>query len=100
VFQDIEGRVFIINDEMLHQKEKVVVPGDNVLALVNADGDSGVPKRNLFLTSNIRILLTLLPRDRKDRKWLTQIIRDRAAAFVIELWSWEELVVVWFMHSV
>jgi hypothetical protein len=100
MFQDIEGHVFIINDEVLHQKEKVVIPGDNVLALVDADGDSGVPKSNLFLTSNIQILLTSLPRDRKDRKWLTQIIRDRAAAFIMELWSWEELVVALFVHSV
>jgi len=35
-------------------------------------------------------LLVSLPRDRKDRKWLTQSVRDSEALYVMEPWLLEE----------
>ena len=99
MFQDIKGGVFLITGKVLRMKGNVVVPGDDMLSLVDADGESCVPNGNLFDTPNLRILLTSSPRRRQDRKWLTQFVGDSMATFVMEPWSWEELVVASFVHS-
>ena len=82
-------------------KGQVVVPGDDILSLVDADGESCVPNGYLFDAPNLQILLMSLPGNRRDRKWLTQnIVDSTTATFVMEPWSREELVVASFVHSV
>jgi len=101
VFEDIKGAVFLITAEVLPMKGQVVVPGDDILSLVDADGESCIPNGDLFDAPNLRILLMSPPGNRRDRKWLTQNVMDSTTAtFVMEPWSREELVVASFVHSV
>jgi hypothetical protein len=99
VFQDKGGAVFFISDEVLHEKGRVVVPGDDVLALVDADGECCIPNQFLLDAANLRVLLISSPRSRDDRKWLTQDVRETQAVFVAEPWSREELLVTSFVYS-
>ena len=99
MFQDVEGAVFSINDTVRHLKPNMSVPGDDVLTLIDADGESRKPARGLFNTGNIRVLLTSSPRGREDRKWLTQRVGDTHAVYVMKPWSWEEILVTSFVFS-
>ena len=99
VFQDVKGVVFSINDTVRHLRPNMSVPGDDVLTLIDADGESCKPARCLFNAGNIRVLLTSPPRGRKDRKWLTQMVRDTDAVYVMKPWSWKEMLVTSFVFS-
>ena len=68
VFQDMDGKVFIIDDAGVNTPEDArAVSGDEVLTLVDADVDSFQPVAYLGKNSNHRILLTSPPRSRTDR---------------------------------
>jgi hypothetical protein len=73
---DAEPTVFRIQrkitDRVTHEMGIVDVPGDDILALVDAGGESYKPKESLFKVFNLRILSTSPPRRRGDRKWLDQ----------------------------
>jgi hypothetical protein len=99
VFQDKGGGVSLISDEVLQKEGSVVVPGDDVLALVDADGKSCTPKQFLLDTANLRVLLISSPRSRDDRKWLTQDVRETQAVFVAKPWSREEFLITSFVYS-
>jgi hypothetical protein len=99
VFQDKGGKVYIIDDKVRREKGKVDVPGDDVLTLVDADGSFCIPDPYLLDAVNLRILLASSPRNRKDRSWLEQSIRDVSAVFVMEPWTRRELLVTSFVHS-
>ncbi|KAM6494870.1 hypothetical protein JOM56_009493 [Amanita muscaria] len=93
VFQDTVGTVFIIDDDAVREIKGVPkIPGNNVLALVDADGACCQPDPYLLQASNLRILLTSSPRTRSDRRWLTQYVQE-GAVFVMEPWSREEFLV-------
>jgi hypothetical protein len=93
VFQDMDGKVFIIDDAGVNTPEDArAVSGGEVLTLVDADVDSFGPAAYLLNNSNHRILLTSSPRSREDRRWLKQFAIANAV-FTMEPWSREELVV-------
>ncbi|KAM6504274.1 hypothetical protein JOM56_001217 [Amanita muscaria] len=96
VFQDMRGEVFIIDDKTVRPlKDTSAVSQDvgDVLTLIDADGNSCRPNKRIFSDYNHRILLTSSPRGINNRKWLTQIVQDLDAVFVMEPWSREEFVV-------
>ncbi|KAF8238275.1 hypothetical protein L208DRAFT_1243387, partial [Tricholoma matsutake] len=93
VFQDMQGDVFLITDMVLPQKGRVTVPGDDVLTLVDADGELCIPNKYIFQTPNLRILLTSSPRSRADRRWLVQNVQDDGAAYVVSPWLRDEWLV-------
>jgi hypothetical protein len=99
VFQDKGGGVSLISDEVPHKVGSVVVPQDDVLVLVDADGKSCMPNQFLLDTANLRVLLISSPRSRDDRKWLTQDVRETQAVFVAKPWSREEFLVTSFVYS-
>ena len=47
----MHGEVFLINDEVQDNIAEAQIPGEDVLALVNADGKVCVPHRYLFETN-------------------------------------------------
>jgi len=98
VFQDKGGGVSLVSDEVLHKESSVVVPGDDVLVLVDADEES-CPKQFLLDTANLRVLLISSPRSRDDRKWLIQDVREAQAVFIAKPWSREEFLVTSFVYS-
>ncbi|KAF8237890.1 hypothetical protein L208DRAFT_1388533, partial [Tricholoma matsutake] len=100
MFQDMQGEVFVIDDTMHLPKytPAALEDIDDVLTLVNADGASCQPNRYLFRDYKYRILLTSSLRGSDDRRWLTQIVQDLDAVFVMEPWSQEEIVVASFMY--
>ena len=75
------------------------MPGADVLTLVDADLQICTPHYSLLEAGNLRILLTTPPNTYKDRKWLTQFVRETGAAFVMEPWSREELLIASFVYS-
>ena len=93
------GKVFLVNDDVHRQKGTVDIPGVDVLTLVDADGVNCTPHQSLLDAGNLRILLTSSPKAHKDRKWLTQSIGETGAAFVMEPWSREELLMTSFVYS-
>ena len=99
VFQDKGGTVSLINDVVLHKMDRVVVPGDDILVLIDADGESCIPKQFLLDTANLRVLLISSPRSRDDRKWLIQDVREAQAVFVAKPWSRAEFLVTSFVYS-
>ena len=74
MFQDIDGKAFIIDDTVCPLVNGLAVSEGvtDILALVDADAKSCEPTEDLFEVRNLRILLTSSPRKRDDRKWLTQ----------------------------
>lgn len=100
MFQDIGGNIFIIDDKVRCEKGRVEVSGDDVLALVDADGESCIPNQYLLDATNLRVLLMSSPRSSDDRRWLTQTVGDSNAAFIMEPWSGEEFLITSFVHSV
>ena len=95
----MKGDVFVIDDTVRQHKRTSNIPRDDVLTLVDAEGAFCQPNLYLFNASNLRILLTSPPRNRKDRKWLTQFVGETGAVFVMEPWSREELLVASFVYS-
>jgi len=100
VFQDLHGTVYTINDEVQQQTGIVVVPGDNILTLVDADGASCQPDPIILDAINLRILLTSSPRVRSDRRWLIQHVHDEHASYVVGPWQWGECAIASFVTSV
>ena len=99
VFQDMHGKVFIIDDAGVNTPEDArAVSGDEVLALVDADAERCKPEEYLVNNSKHRILLTSSPRSRKDRSWLKQLANANAV-FTMEPWSRKEFVVASFVCS-
>lgn len=70
-----------------------------MLVLVDADTEICTPHRYLLDPSNLRVLLTSSLRNRKDRRWLTQNVRDAKAVFVMEPWLPKEFLVALFVYS-
>ena len=99
MFQDKGGKVSLINDVLLHTTSRVVVPGDDILVLIDADGKYSIPKQFLLDTANLRVLLISSPRSRDYRKWLIQSIRDAHAVFVAKPWLRAEFLVTSFVYS-
>ncbi|KIM91762.1 hypothetical protein PILCRDRAFT_138705 [Piloderma croceum F 1598] len=93
VFQDMAGELFLINDAVRHITSRGKIPQEDILALVDADGEVGEPRSALFDTSNLRVLLVSSPKGREDRRWLTQSVGDIDAVFVMMPWSREEFLV-------
>ncbi|KAF8326911.1 hypothetical protein F5887DRAFT_1013155 [Amanita rubescens] len=99
VFQDVHGKVFIINDTGVNTSEDArAVSDDEVLTLVDADDKRYEPEEYLMNDSKHRILLASSPRSRKDRRWLKQFA-DADAVFTMEPWSRKEFVVASFVCS-
>ena len=90
------GRVFIIGDTVRPLGASgVSYNADDILVLVDADFSVGQPNGYLFLRRGYRILV---PRTRKDQKWLHQMpIADPCALFMMMPWSREELLVSSFV---
>ena len=81
------------------RSKRIDISGDDVLVLVDADTEICTPHRYLLDPSNLRVLLTSPPRSRKDRRWLTQLVRDEKAVFVLEPWLPKEFLVASFVYS-
>ena len=92
VFQDMDSKVFIIDDTGVNTPDDVREVSDEVLTLVDADADSCKPVAYLRNNSNHRILLTSSPRSRRDRSRLKQFAFANSV-FTMKPWSREELVV-------
>jgi hypothetical protein len=101
VFQDIDGKTFIIDDTVrpLMDAPAVSKGVTDILALVDTDAKSCEPNKDLYKVRNLRILLTSSPRKRDDRKWLTHRVQDLHAAYLMKPWSREEFVVTSFVYS-
>ncbi|KIL56102.1 hypothetical protein M378DRAFT_53335, partial [Amanita muscaria Koide BX008] len=93
VFQDVDGKVFIIDDAGVTTSGQArAVSGDEILTLVDADARCCEPNYYLLNNSRHRILLTSSPRTNKDRWWLKQY-SSQNAVFTMGPWSREEFVV-------
>ena len=102
VFQDMFGKVFIIDGNGVRAPEDAPVVSDhadNVLTLVDADVTCYEPSVYLLNFPRHRILVTSSPTSRKDRNWLEQFGRDLYAVFAMEPWSRKEIVVASFVCS-
>lgn len=97
LFQDISGQVLFINKEVRDEFTTTGIPGQDVLALVDANHHICVPHTRLF-KNNLRVLLISSPRTRQDRKWLTQYVRDGDAVFLVKPWSRENFLVAMFVY--
>jgi hypothetical protein len=93
----MHGEVFLISDKVRDDIASAQIPGEDVLALVDADGEICVPHRYLFET-NLRVLLISSPKSRPDRKWLTQSVGDTNAVFLVKPWSREIFLVAMFVY--
>ena len=96
LFQDMGGQVSYINKEVMDKFSARMIPGEDILALVDAD-QVGEPHMRLF-RDNIRVLLLSWPRPRQDRKWLTQCIEDENALFLVKPWSRKEFLVAMLVY--
>ena len=93
VFQDMHGKVFIINGAGVNTPEDAyTMSEDEVLTLVDADVKHYEPEGYLVDDPRHRILLTSSPRSRTDRNWLKQFANQNAV-FTMKPWSREEFVV-------
>ncbi|KIM46713.1 hypothetical protein M413DRAFT_23080 [Hebeloma cylindrosporum] len=100
LFQDKSGRVRYISDNVQDEFIPKRIKGQDVLALVDADGLICTPRQGLF-SQNFRILLVSPPMTRRDRKWLTQDVDNEDAVFLVKPWSREEfLVAMLFISSI
>ena len=95
LFQDMGGQVSHINREVMDKFSARMIPGEDILALVDAD-QVGEPHMRLF-RDNIRVLLSW-PRPRQDQKWLTQCIGDEDALFLVKPWSRKEFLVAMLVY--
>jgi hypothetical protein len=97
LFQNPSGRVRYINNEVLEEFTIAEIPGQDVLALVDADGLICVPRQRLFETK-LRVLLVSSPRTKQDRKWLVWDVDDEDAVFIVKPWSREDFLVMMFVY--
>ena len=88
LFQTIAGEVRYIHEGIQTGSEFTTMdlPGPDVLAPVDADGNICIPRSRLFWP-NIRVLLISSPRTRQDRKWPIQYVTDERAVFLAKPWS-------------
>ena len=100
MFQDIDGNAFIIDDTVrpLMEGPEVSDGVTDILALVDADGKSCEPNKDLYKVRNLRILLASSPRTNDKRRWLTHRVGDLHATFIMKPWSREEFVVTSFVY--
>ena len=99
VFQDMHGKVFIINDAGINTSEETwTVSDDEVLTLVDAGDKVCRPDNSLFHHKGYRILVTSSPKMKEERRWLKQRV-GLHAMYMMKPWSREELVVASFVHS-
>ena len=87
------GDVYLITDEVRSQTKEVTVTGDDVLTLIDADGQTCQPYKYILRNRNLRILLTSSSSSRKDRKWLRHNVEDEWAAYVMTPWFQNEWLV-------
>ena len=97
VFQDVEGSVFNITDQV---RKEGFVEGDDVLTLVDADGDMCRPAGVILARNEYRIVLTSSPRSRKDRKWMDQYCPLYGQVLIMEPFSWEEMIQLGFVNLI
>ena len=97
LFQDMSGQVTYIDEEVKDRFSTRVIPGEDILALVDADNEVGVPNMRLF-KHNIRVLLISWPKARPDRTWLTQCVGDEDALFLVKPWSRKDFLVAMFVY--
>jgi hypothetical protein len=101
VFQEYGGFVYIINDEVRQQMGRTVgISGDDILTLVDGDGESCRPDSSILNATNLRIILTSPPRARCDRRWLIQNVGDEHVSYIVGPWQWDEFAVTSFVISV
>jgi hypothetical protein len=94
------GHVFTVGNKVEEKSDIIEVEGDDVLALVDADGKSCIPDRVILSTVNLRIFLTSSPRVQHDKNWLTQNVHDEHASYVVRPWHWEECAIASCVTSV
>ena len=93
IFQDIGGDVFIVRDEGECLNKRTSISGDDVLVLVDADGEICIPHFYLLDPSNLRVLLTSSSRRRKDDVGSLNLL------FVMEPWLPKKFLVASFVYS-
>jgi hypothetical protein len=97
IFQDDNGSVFTIAE---HVSGSGHVDGDDILALVDADGEQCKPSKERILSKNsYRVLLTSSPRNEKDRDWMKQYCPYTGKTLVMNPCSWEELMSMAFVFA-
>jgi hypothetical protein len=97
VFQDLYGEVFLINDGVRDDIARTEIPGNVILALVDAGGEVCAPHWRLS-EDNLRVLLMSSPKTRQDRKSLIQSVGSGNAVFLVKPWSREDFLVAMFVH--
>ena len=80
--------------------DTVGLRGDQVLVLVDGDGNHCQPDPRLLPARNLRMLLTSSPREGRELRWLVQDIKDSNASYVVGPWQWDELAITSFVTSV
>ena len=95
----MDGDVYTISHEVKRQIDKVEVKGDDILALVDADGESCEPKLIISEVVGLRILLTTFPKSRQKRRWLVQNVHDEDALYIVGPWHWHEIAIASFVTS-
>ncbi|KAF8273633.1 hypothetical protein EI94DRAFT_1913870 [Lactarius quietus] len=73
IFQHMDGRVFVVTDEVRLRRPADTIDGDDVVALVDGDRQNCIPDPFIVGNENHRILLTSSPKTRKDRSWIEQL---------------------------
>ena len=77
MFQDIGGRVFLVNDDVRRRRGNVDMPEADVLTLVDADGENCTPDYSLLEAGNLRILLTTPPNTTRIESGLLSLFVKR-----------------------
>ena len=98
VFQDTAGGVYIIKDTIELCDGNVILPGHDVLTLVDADGRHREPEPALLSVHNLRMVVASSPRTRTDRRWLKQYCPYTGLILVMEPWTKEELFLSAYVH--
>ncbi|KAF5379025.1 hypothetical protein D9615_006070 [Tricholomella constricta] len=94
IFQGEDANVFVITDKV---RVGGTIVGDDVVALVDADGEKCIPGPYILSNENHRILLTSSPRKREDRKWIKQECPDAAQVVMAPCSVEETLLIVLFI---
>jgi hypothetical protein len=92
IFQSKEGTVYQISDtvEQLARYSVPILAGDDVVALVDGDGDPAAPALEV-LDSGARIVITTPPQDKESRKWMEELPGGpQATTFMMNPWSLKE----------
>jgi len=85
------GSVFFIDDQVSDEGD---VNGDDVLALVDADGEEYIPNERILGNPIYRVLLTSSPRLNGDRKWMKQHCHYTGQVLVMEPCSLDEVILM------